>query len=87
MNTSNLKALPLIAAMMRTSCTEAERTEDPQAIATLHTMQSTELAESPRMVTYPLAEYRFLDGRSIIWAKTTDGKVIYSSTFTLIKNK
>lgn len=86
-NTIIKTAIIPAAALLLTACSEAERKEDPQGIATLHTMQSTELANSPSMVTYPIAEYRFLARKSIIWAKTTDGKVIYSSAFTLILNK
>ena len=79
------------AAMLLTACSEAERTEEersaPEAVATLYTLQSEGTMGSPRVAANPVAYYNINGNAGYIYARTTDGKVIYASTFTLIRNK
>lgn len=72
------------AALLFTACSEAERSA-PEAVATLYTLQCG--GTSPRVVANPVVYYNINGNAGYIYARTTDGKVIYSSTFTLIRNK
>lgn len=74
------------AALLFTACSEAERSA-PEAVGTLYTLQSASMTDSPRVAADPVAHYHINGNAGYIYARTTDGKVIYSSTFTLIRNK
>ena len=90
-NTIIKTAIIPTAALLFTACSEAERSEAersaPEAVGTLYTLQCESTISSPRVVANPVAHYHIHTDAGYICARTTDGKVIYSSTFTLIRNK
>ena len=86
MNTSIIKANLLVAAMLLTSCTENSHT-DRESLATLYTLQSADMTDSPRVVAHQVTYYSINPNNGVLCAITKDGKKIHSSAYTLIKNK
>lgn len=83
-NTIIKTAIIPTAALLFTACSEAERSA-PEAVGTLYTLQSASYRTC--VAADPVAYYHIHTDAGYITARTTDGKVIYSSTFTLIRNK
>jgi hypothetical protein len=85
MKNTIIKTITPAAALLFTACSEAERSA-PEAVATLYTLQSG-CTSHRASCAYPVAYYHINKDAGYIYARTTDGKRIYSSSFTLILNK
>ena len=60
---------------------------DRESLATLYTLQSAAMTDSPRVVAHQVTYFRVNTTNSVIFAITKDGTKIYSTAYTLIKNK
>lgn len=85
-NTIIKTAIIPTAALLFTACSEAERSA-PEAVGTLYTLQSACTIGSPPVTADPVTGYHIHKDAGYIYARTTDGKRIYSSAYTLILNK
>lgn len=86
----NTKAIRITAALLGlTACNDSENPEtETEAIATLYALHGSAFIDKAKVKQYKITKYRWIQKQfGAIEAKTTDGKTIYTSAYTIITHK